>query len=447
MSLRRRLLLYLLISAPLVWGVALAISLQAARDEADELFDTEMIRLARQVQLAIAVAPQGALPAAAPASAPLGAADMNELAIAVWDAQGRLSVADREGVLLPYRRDAAGFVDVAIGADRWRVYYLQAFDGRTLVAAGQLVEEREELAYDLTLSQLLPWLAMLPVLLVAMAWAVRRALMPVEQLSAELRRRGADELQPLRGEATPAELAPLVEAMNGLFLRIDRTLARERRFTADAAHELRTPLAVLRAQWDVLRRAAPGEERSRAEARLDQGLTRLDRLVTQMLALARLESGGPPPAQREVDWNGIVTEAMSDCLPLAERRRIELACEGLQGAACTPLPLQGDADLLTVLLRNLLDNALRYAPTGSTVWLRFTPQQLEVENDAAPLSAAQLGRLGERFYRPEGQDEVGSGLGLSIVQRIATLHGLALRFAPRADGRGLRVTVGVERPN
>lgn len=446
MSLRRRLLLYLLISAPLVWGVALGISLQAARHEVDELFDTEMIRLARQVQVAIVVPPQGALPPAAPGSAPLGEADMSELAIAVWDAQGRLTVADREGVLLPYRRDAAGFVDVAIGGDNWRVYYLQAFDGRTLVAAGQLIEEREELAYDLTLSQLLPWLAMLPVLLAAMAWAVRRALMPVEQLSAELRRRGADELQPLRDEATPAELAPLVEAMNGLFLRIDRTLARERRFTADAAHELRTPLAVLRAQWDVLRRAAPGDERSRAEARLDQGLARLDRLVTQMLALSRLESGGPAPARREIDWHAIVAEAMSDCLPLAERRGIELACEGLQGAACAPLPLVGDADLLTVLLRNLLDNALRYAPGGSTVWLRFTAQQLEVENDAAPLSAGQLGRLGERFYRPEGQDEVGSGLGLSIVQRIAALHGLSLRFAPRADGRGLRVTVGVDVP-
>jgi two-component system sensor histidine kinase QseC len=133
---------------------------------------------------------------------------------------------------------------------------------------------------------------------------------------------------------------------------------------------------------------------------------------------------------------------MSDCLPLAERRRVELACEGLEGGRRPPLPLRGDAALLTVLLRNLLDNAVRYAPEGSTVLLRFSEEALEVENDAEPLPEAQLARLGERFYRPDGQEEIGSGLGLSIVQRIAALHGMAVSFARGADGRGLRVRVG-----
>ncbi|MGE4050387.1 MAG: ATP-binding protein, partial [Piscinibacter sp.] len=235
---------------------------------------------------------------------------------------------------------------------------------------------------------------------------------------------------------------PLVAAMNGLFSRIETTLARERRFTADAAHELRTPLAVLRAQWDVVRRAEPGAARDEAEAKLGQGMERLDRLVTQMLALSRLEAGSAAPAMQEVAWPAVVEQAMSDCLPLAERRRVELACEGLEGGARPPLPLRGDMALLTVLLRNLLDNAVRYAPAGGTVTLRFGEHALEVENDAQPMSDAQLARLGERFYRPDGQDEIGSGLGLSIVQRIAALHGMSVRFARRADGRGLRVIVG-----
>lgn len=445
MSLRRRLLLYLLICAPLVWIVALLLSLSVARQEVDELFDTEMIRLARQVQVTLAAPVAGhVLPPADAASASLGEADMRDLAIAVWDGSGRLRVADREGVLLPHRSEASGFVDLTIDGDGWRVYYLQSFDGAALVAAGQRVHEREELSYNLTLGQLLPWLVMLPVLLAAMAWAVRRALAPVEHLSDELRSRGADELRPLRSADTPAELRPLVEAMNGLFARIDDTLARERRFTADAAHELRTPLAVLRAQWDVLRRAAPGVERMQAEARLDLGLARLDRLVTQMLALSRLEAGGPAPARTEVHWATIVGQAMSDCLPLAERRRIEMVCEWLQPPGRAPLPLLGDEALLAVLLRNLLDNAVRYAPEGSTVQLRIGEQRLEVENDGEPLAAAERGRLGERFHRPEGQEEVGSGLGLSIVQRIAALHGMRLGFASRADGRGLVVTVGFD---
>ncbi len=444
MSLQRRLLVYLLISAPLVWLAAGFTSMRFARDEVDELFDTELIRLARQVQVTLAIPADGreALLPGAGASATSGEADLGDLAIAVWARDGRLLLADREGVHLPYRPEAAGFVDLPIAGETWRVYYLQSFDGAWLVAAGQKAYEREELAFDITLGQVLPWLAMLPLLVVAMAWGVRRALAPVRQLSEEIASRGADELRPVAAAQTPAELQPLVAAMNGLFSRIEATLARERRFTADAAHELRTPLAVLRAQWDVVRRAEPGAARDEAETRLGQGMERLDRLVTQMLALSRLEAGSAAPAMQEVTWPAVVEQAMSDCLPLAERRRVELACEGLEGGPRPPLPLRGDMALLTVLLRNLVDNAVRYAPAGSTVLLRFSEQALEVENDAEPLSDAQLARLGERFYRPDGQEEIGSGLGLSIVQRIAALHGMSVRFARRADGRGLRVTVG-----
>lgn len=444
MSLQRRLLVYLLISAPLVWLVAVVVSMQFARHEVDELFDTELIRLARQVQVTLAVPLDGTAPLLphAAASAPMGEADVDDLAIAVWGRDGRLLLSDREGVGLPYRPEAAGFVDLRIAGLAWRVYYLQSFDGAWLVAAGQRADEREELAFDVTLGQLLPWLAMLPLLLAAMAWGVRRALEPVRQLSDELGARSAEDLQPVPLAKTPSELQPLVEAMNGLFSRIEATLARERRFTADAAHELRTPLAVLRAQWDVVRRAAPGAERDLAEGKLALGLERLDRLVTQMLALSRLEAGSTAMARQEIDWAQVVEQAMSDCLPLAERRRIELACEWAQPAGRPPLPLLGDAALLAVLLRNLLDNAVRYAPAGSAVLLRFGESRLEVENDGEPLADEQLARLGERFYRPDGQDEIGSGLGLSIVQRIAALHGMGVRFARRDGGRGMRVTVG-----
>jgi two-component system sensor histidine kinase QseC len=284
---------------------------------------------------------------------------------------------------------------------------------------------------------------MLPVLLLAMTWAVKRAVAPLHALSGELRARGADDLKPLGEAATAAELRPLVHAMNGLFTRIEATLARERRFTADAAHELRTPLAALRAQWDVLRGATPGPARSDAEARLGQGLERLDRLVTQMLMLSRLEAGGELPARQPVDWPRVVEQAMSDCLALAERRRIELSCDWPQPEGRAPLPLQGDEALLTVLLRNLLDNAVRYAPPGTAVQLRFGESFLEVENDAEPLGEEQLARLGERFHRPDGNDETGSGLGLSIVRRIAALHGLDVMIAPREGGHGLHVRVGL----
>jgi two-component system sensor histidine kinase QseC len=193
---------------------------------------------------------------------------------------------------------------------------------------------------------------------------------------------------------------------------------------------------VLRAQWDVVRGASDAAERRQAEARLGAGLDRIDRLVTQMLMLSRVEATDHLQQAVPVDWPAIVAQVMDDVLALAERRRIELGCDWPADGA-PPFVLAGDADLLAVLLRNLLDNAVRYAPAGSSVLLRFGPAGLSVENDGQPLSAAARARLGERFHRIDGQSESGSGLGVSIVQRIAALHGLALRYRARPDGRGV----------
>jgi two-component system sensor histidine kinase QseC len=351
---------------------------------------------------------------------------------------------DREGARLPYRPQAAGFTELTLDGQPWRVYYLQAPHGEWLVAAAQHDIERDELVWNLVFGQLLPWLLVLPVLMGVMAWAVRQALLPLRQLTAELRQRDADNLSPLPDERAPAELQPLLAATNGLFARIAAERERERRFTADAAHELRTPLAALRAQWDVL--CAAGETpldgagqtplRERAEQQIGEGLERMSRLVSQLLALARLDATEGLPNPQPVDWRPLVEQAMSDMLALAERRGIELACEWPPEGE-PPFPLRGDANLLGVLLRNLLDNAVRYAPRGSTVTLHLGPSSLAVENGGPPLAPDVLARLGERFARDESQDEVGSGLGVSIAQRVAALHGLVLRHHARADGSGV----------
>jgi two-component system sensor histidine kinase QseC len=432
-SLQRRLLVYLLLCAPLVLAAAALSSMDRARHEVNELFDTEIIRLARQVQATLVGV--GSLAAEPTAARESGEADLEDLAIAVWDRQGQLLLVDREGVSLPRRPDASGFVDLVVADDTWRVYYLQSPRGEWLVAAGQRVYERDELVWNLVASQLLPWLLVLPVLLVAMAWAVRQALEPVRALTAELGARSADDLRPLSASQAPSELQPLLTEMNGLFTRIDQTLARERRFTADAAHELRTPLAALRAQWDVVRGASDLQERQQAEGRLAAGLDRLDRLVTQMLAMARLETTQTLPQSTPVPWPALVEQVMSDLLPLAARRGIELECEWPEAGARPDW--RGDPDLLTVLLRNLMDNAVRYAPPGSTVQLRFGADHVQVVNAGPPLSEAVRRHLGERFRRQDGQTESGSGLGVSIAMRVAALHGLTLAYGAGADGQGV----------
>lgn len=450
MSLQRRLLLYLLACAPLVWLLAVAVSIHRARHEVNELYDTELIRLARQMQ---AVLPLGESDLAPPALPPrgggdVGAAHMDDFSLAVWDAQGHVLLSDMAGAGLPRHHNGPGFVDMKLDGVPWRVYYLQPAGAPWQVAAGQKENERDEIVYELSVSQLVSWLLLLPILLVAMAWAVRRALTPLRVLTRELHERSPDDLRPVPAKRAPADLKPVVTAMNRLFLRIEDTLGRERRFTADAAHELRTPLAVLRAQWDVLRRSTGEAERRQAEAQLGLGLDRLDRLVTQMLSLSRVEAGRTL-ARTPVHWHTVVEQAVNDCLMLAERRRIELCCEWPPTPEGTPhgvaalhcLPLRGDEHLLTVMLRNLLDNAVRYAPVGTPVTLRLGPGGLSVENEGPALSAEQLARLGERFFRPDGQEEGGSGLGVSIVQRIAALHGLAVRFGTGKGGQGVRVRV------
>jgi len=436
-TLQRRLLILLLAGAPVIWALAVGFAVWRANIEINELFDTLQVRLAQQVVALLPSAQLDFQPRRAPALPADGAAQLDDLSIAVWNERGELLLADLEGQALPFDASADGFVDRKLGETSWRVYYLRG--GPWRVAVGQAAEERGEVLRDLLASQLVPWLLMLPVLLAVMAALVRRGLQPVREIAREVQQRRADSLAPLPTAAAPAELQPLLASMNELFGRIERALEHERRLTADAAHELRTPLAALRAQWEVAQLAATEAERAQANARIGEGIDRLGRLVSQLLALASAESGSRPVFTEAVDWHRVAERALSDCLPLLDGTGTEVTVGWPERGA--PLPLTGDESLLATLLRNLVDNALRYSPPRSQVAVQFTADSLVVEDCGPGLAEAQLARLGDRFYRPAGQAQSGSGLGLSIVQRVAELHGLAVRFANRDDGPGLRVTI------
>lgn len=440
MTLQRRLLLLLLAGAPLIWALAVGFAIWRASFEIKELFDTQQVRLAQQVAALLPAAQLDGEPRRAPAlPADSGAAELENLSIAVWNERGDLLLADREGVALPFAVAAEGFVDLELAGAAWRVYYLRG-NGPWRVAVGQASEERGEVLRDLLAGQLLPWLLMLPALLAVLAAAVRRGLQPMREIAREVQQRRADSLEPLAVAAAPSELRPLLVSMNDLFARIGQAIEQERRLTADAAHELRTPLAALRAQWEVAQLAASDAERAQAHARIGEGIDRLSRLVSQLLALASVESRSAPVFTEPVDWHRVLERALSDCLPLLDHTGTEVTVSWPQRGA--PLPLTGDETLLATLVRNLVDNALRYSPPRSRVAVRFSASALIVEDLGPGLSPAHLARLGDRFYRPAGQAQAGSGLGISIVRRVAELHGLVVRFDNRVDGPGLRVTVG-----
>lgn len=429
MSLHKRLLVYLLIAAPAAWLLALLFSINRTEHEVNELFDTQMIHLAREVQTSVMQIGERALVAeitakdTKPNITVAGDADLDDIAIAAWDRQGRHLLVDTGSVDIPNRTDVSGFVNITLNQEPWRVYYLQAPDAALVVAAGQKLYERQELVWSLMGSQILPWLLVLPLLVWAMTVAIRMALSPVLTLTDNLNQRQADDLQALSVQDQPQELQPLLQAMNQLFVRVESLLQRERRFTADAAHELRTPLAVLRAQWEVMQSATDEGERKHAQQQLETGFGRMERLVTQMLQMSRLDATERLPQAQSVDWAQVLEQAVCDVLPLSDQRQIEMGCEWPEPAS-SALPVVGDPILMGVLMRNLLDNAVRYAPAHSKVDMVLSAEALVITNEVSGLASERIARWGERFHRPPGAEQVGSGLGASIVQRVADLHGL-----------------------
>jgi two-component system sensor histidine kinase QseC len=285
----------------------------------------------------------------------------------------------------------------------------------------------------------------LPLLAGGIWLALGQGLAPLRELRAQLARRSASDLQPLDTARAPEEVEPLVAELNRLFARIGETVARERRLTADAAHELRTPLAVLSTQAQVARRATGDAQRNEALDALIAGAERAARLIEQMLTLARLEAGKPAEPVQRVALQEIAREALAEAAPRAVEKNVDVSLEN--GA---PAEVQGHAALLAILLRNLVDNAVRYTPAGGRVRVsaRALPEgaELEVADNGPGVASAELPRLGERFHRLAGAAETGSGLGLSIVLRIAELHGARVRFAPGLGGAGLSVSLRFPSP-
>jgi two-component system sensor histidine kinase QseC len=238
----------------------------------------------------------------------------------------------------------------------------------------------------------------------------------------------------------PAEVLPLVEELNRLFARISQVLERERRFTADAAHELRTPLAALRSQAQLARTARGAAVRDEALDGILTGTDRATRLVEQLLTLARVESGQARASAQSLDLRELVRGQIAVIAPRALAVNLELAFD--EGAA---VPVLGNPDLLAVLARNLLDNAVCYTPAGGRLHVAVDANnrvaRLTVDNSGPVISADDLARLGERFFRVTGNPASGSGLGLSIVARIAELHGGTVAIRAGKGGDGLCVEV------
>ncbi|HKU85715.1 MAG TPA: ATP-binding protein, partial [Casimicrobiaceae bacterium] len=279
----------------------------------------------------------------------------------------------------------------------------------------------------------------LPVLAIVLWLAIERALRPLRTLGRQVAHRAPDNLGAIEVGGAPAEVAPLVGDLNRLFARVRASIDNERRFTADAAHELRTPLAAIRAQAQVARGATADAERTHALDGVIAGCDRATHLVDQLLTLARLEPERFLANRKPVELRAIARDAVRDIAPLGLARSVDVVLA--DGPA---VPMHADARLLGILLRNLLDNAVRYSPAHSAVRLRVGMRDqvafMAVEDAGPGVPAEVREELGQRFRRFAGADTAGTGLGLSIVKRIAELHGAQVAFDAAPAG-GLAVTV------
>ncbi len=302
----------------------------------------------------------------------------------------------------------------------------------------ELLELRNELAGKITFTLLFPLLLTLPLLAAVLWWVVAVSLRPLVKLTQAVASRQPDNLAPL-SVAVPREVIPLIERLNHLFARTGKLIENERRFTADAAHELRTPMAAIKAQVQVAQGASDPLERQHALDNAIQGCNRATHLIGQLLTLARLESADIAALQ-VCSLRVLAAEVMAELAPKALESGVRL--ELLDGEN---ISVKGLPALLQVMLRNLLDNAVRYSPAGTQVVVAIGRRQgkpcLSVSDDGVGLPEEELAKVSQRFYRPLGTAASGSGLGLSIVQRIAAIHQAEVQLAAGFDGHGLQVTV------
>ena len=431
-SIRRRLLAYLSGGLLALWLATALASAAVALHEINEIADSQMNQLARSLMQV----PQAAAGSTADLP-PAGGAESSNNGFAIWDKHGTLLLADRYGREIPFQT-ASGFHNnrAAWQGSAWRYLYLHdEHSGRTVAVSQRLKERLSTLTNALWVQLALTFLS-LPLLLWLIARGIRRGLTPLDLLAGELAARNAQSLQPV-SEQVPAETLPLVQSLNALLARVAESLAREQRFTADAAHELRSPLAALKVQAEVLAMSSDEAEQQHHLGNIHESIDRANRLTEQLLTLARLDPMQALPDAQPIDWQRSAHQALQSVNLQAREKRVQLKLECACGFGQVFPPL-GNEVLLQLMLRNLLDNAIRYSPPNSHVTLTLAANGLSVCDEGPGIAAEHLPRIRERFYRLPGQSQQGSGLGLSIVERIADLHGLRLDLV-NADERGLCV--------
>lgn len=375
--------------------------------------------------------------------------DQPDLSVAlnVWLEESLIAIVDGSPVFDKPRVEGFAYLETVPGGGRWRILTRYDEVSELWIRVGVEFESARWALLGTMGQALLPLLLMLPLTLLVLYLGVTRGLLPLNVLARQISQRNPGQLEPVATEGVPEEMAGVVASINRLMERLAFALEGEQRFTANAAHELMTPLAAIKAEVQLCQRQMDGGNNNGNNSSKNSGLMltriaqRVDRAthtVEQLLTLARLEPD-MEISREPVALRALLTEVLADTAHLAAERGLQVNLE--QGDELT---VQGNAEALAILVRNLLVNAFRYASDGSAISIGLRGSdavELVIWNDCAPLSDTEFQQIANRFYRVPGNEAPGAGLGLSIVQRVATLHGASFSAGPREGAAGFSARV------
>jgi len=357
-----------------------------------------------------------------------------KIVVQVWDKYRSMVFTSNPARNLPLY-DKRGFFEVQVAEKNWRIYSEE--NSQQVVQVGQLILDREKIEISLALRSLIPFLILIPTLALLIWIVVGRSLQPLTRLATALGERSADALHSLDTNGYTPEMMPIVNAINALFFRVDSSIQLQKMFVADAAHELRTPLAALKLQLQLVERTTDEEERKSGIKKLHERLNRAIHLVQQLLILARQSDLDEQKIDQNISLPKLARQVVSDFSLLAENKNIDLGVD-VNGE---DIVIRGNPDSLRIMLGNLVDNAIRYTPKDGCVDVSVIKESqsviLRVSDNGMGIPIVERERIFDRFYRCEGSGESGSGLGLAIVKNVADLHHATITVSEPITGKGL----------
>ena len=462
MSIRTRLLLHLIIVSIILVGGTAWLAYQDVRYETKELFDAQMARSARLLlSLAQAQSINSGFSHIQEYLDENGLSVMyidfeehtddeqetehghiyeTKLAFQIWDNEGNLVIKSYNSPLEPMSNTDSGFNDTVINNYNWRTFSLLSNNQQYLCITAERIDVRNDLVFKISDDLFYMFIILVPALSVLMYLSIYYGLRPLQRLTSQINRRSGDNLDLLGNENENAEIATIKNALNQLLQRLKETLAREKRITSDAAHELRTPLAAIRLHTELARDAKNTQQKNESLDQIIQGVDRTTHLVEQLLTLARLEPGLAQQDFTNAALEKIIIEECALLSPLAIDKDIEISFND------SPIKtIIGNEVSLRLLVRNLLSNAISYTPDGGKVSIDISQNtettRLIVEDNGPGIPEEDRGRVMERFYRAENHQTLGCGIGLSIVDRVVKIHQATLELSQPEKGDGLKVIV------